>query len=295
MVQEHLWLISPIAIAWLLQKLFHDVFHPALSEREVVTSEGKKEINPYFNLGYAASPYKKQKDSFLKVIYGIAFPLYAIIVLPILWIDNPVDHVLDDQEIKFSAPVKFSGVMLAAVYLAEVVWNELEVFLRTCHHLVSILSVFLVVTESDYIPPALIFIRISWLPFHDWFPFNIASLLYRFNWVEDHTFWQTLRAYYYLVGSLIIFTLDWLFLIYISKEKNFGLYVCVAIWELTELYGIYMMRDFVQHLPEIIKKKIERETKYVTELDQVEEDPCGGESFALDVASDVQCGLSLTE
>jgi len=282
MVQESFWLLSPIVMAWLIQKLFNHVFHPALSEREIVTSEGKKEINPYFNLGYAATPYKKQKDTFLKVLYAVLFSAYAIIVLPILWIDNPVDQVFDPA-FKFSAPpaFKFSALLLSALYTCDLVWNESEHNLLAFHHLATILAVFLVVLGSEVIPPGLFFIRVSWIPFHDAFP-NIMSVLYRFNLVADHIFWQTLRMYHYIVASLIIFTIEWLFLIYASAEKNFVLIVCVIIWELTELWGMSRFRDFVKNLPQITKKKMEREVKFLTELDQVKKDPCGDKYLALD-------------
>jgi len=290
MVHESLWLVFPIALSWLIQKLFHNVFHPALSKRDV-TSEGKNELNPYFNVAYAASPYKKQKDGFLKTLYSIMFPLYAIIVLPTFWIDNPIDHVLDG-EIKFSASWKLSASILCAMYISELVWNELDDTFLACHHIAAILSVFVIVTDSGLLPTGLVFIRASTIPFQDWFP-SFTAALYRFNWVENHTFWQKFRAYHYVVANLCVFAIEWLYLIYFSEENNAVVYMCILSWELTELWGMYLMRDFVKNLPQIIKKKIERETKYMTELDGVKEDPCGGESP--DTVSDVQVEVAVLD
>jgi len=292
MAYESYWLVLPIALAWLMQKLFHNVFHPVFFKREI-TSDGKKEINPYFNLGYASSPYKKQKSVFQRMLYTVGFSLYAIIVLPMFFIDNPVNHVLDG-EMKFSATFKLSALVLSALYLNDLVWNEMDDLLLGCHHLAAILSISIIVTESALLPPGLVFIRASSIPFQDAFT-NCIGFLFRFNWVADHTFWQTFRMYHYIVANLIVFALEWLFLIYLSEGHSVVVYICILSWELTEIYGMYQMIDFVRNMPQIIKKKVERETKYMAELDQVKEDPCDGESPAFDTVSDVQVELSVLE
>jgi len=292
MVHESLWLVFPIALSWLIQKLFHNVFHPALSKPDV-TSEGKNEINPYFNAGYAASPYKKQKDGFLKTLFTIIFPLYAFIVLPTFWIDNPVDDVLDG-EVKFSALWKLSALILCAMYITELVWNELDDNFLGCHHIAAILAVFVIVTDNGLLPTGLVFIRASTIPFQDWVG-NLTGILYRFNWVENHTFWLKFRVYHYIVANAIVWVIEWLYLIYFTEENNVVMYICILCWELTELWRIYLMRDFVKNLPQIIKKKIERETNYMAELDGVKEDQCGGESLALDTVSDVQVEVAVLD
>jgi len=291
MADEILWLVFPLCLAWFIQKIFHDVFHPLLSEREVTTDE-KTELNPYFNLGYAACPLKKQKEAYLKVLYSIGFILYALIALPKLWIDNPVDNVLDG-EIKFSALWKCFALILSALYLDELIWNEADWYALVFHHLTAILAIFIIVTESTSLPAGLVFIRASSIPFQD-VGFNIAGVLFRLNLVKDHVFWQKLKAYHYTVANLIVVIIEWIYLINIRHKANFLVYMCVISWQLTEIWAIHIVFDFAKNVPEILKKKIERETNYMAELDKDKEAPCGGESLEFDAVPDAHCELAVS-
>jgi len=299
MVYKTLLLVFPVALAWLLQRLFHSLFHPTFLEREV-TSEGKKTLNPYFNVGYASSSYKKQKDAFQRMLYVVGFSFYATIVLPMFWMDNPIDRVLDDQEMKFSAAFQLSALVLSTMYINDLLWNDNDHVLIFCHHLAAVLSIFILVTDPTILPVGLVFIRATTIPFQDTFP-CVVAVVTRFNWVADIKLWNTLRMYFYVGTNLICWVLEWLYFIYYYKGNSFLVYVCVACWQATETYGFYVYIDFVRNMPKIIKKKIERETKYMTDLDQDKEDPCGGESLEDDVhcepsvSSDVHCELSVSE
>jgi len=298
MVYQSLLLVFPIALAWLLQRLFYKLFHPTFFEREV-TSEGKKEMNPYFNVGYASSPFKKQKHAFQQVLYVVGFSLYGMIVLPMLWMDNPIDRVLDG-DMKFSASFQWSALLLSAMYINDLIWNEFDKLLMGCHHLAAILSIFILVTDSTLLPTGLVLIRATTIPLQDAFP-CVAGFVTRFNWVADIKWWNTLRACFYIGTCLTCFVLEWLYFIYYYRGNSFLVYGCVACWQATECYGFYVYTDFLRNMPKIIKKKIERETKYMINLDQDKEDPCGGESLANDVhcepsvSSDVHCELSVSE
>jgi len=275
MVHQSLWLVLPVALAWLLQKLFDNFFHPALSEREF-TSEGKKEMNPYFNVGYASTAHKKQKKSFQNMLYVVAFSLYAIIALPMLWMDNPIDRVLDeDITLTIPATYYFAASLLSAMYVNDLIWIGFGGdVMMPFHHLAANLAIIILVTDSTLLPTGLVFIRSTSIPFQDAFPCLVAVLT-RFNWVTDIKFWNILKICFYIGTCLTVFALEWLYFIYYYKGNNFVVYGCVIWWQLTETYGFYIHYDFLRNLPQIIKKKIERETKYMTDLGQVKEDPCG--------------------
>jgi len=285
MVHQSLWLVLPVTLAWLLQKLFDNFFHPALSEREI-TSEGKKEMNPYFNVGYASSAHKKQKRSFQNMIYVVAFSLYAITAVPMLWMDNPIDRVLnEDMPLTFSASYYFGASLLSAMYINDLIWMGFDDKMMPVHHLAAIFAIIILVTDSTLLPTGLVLIRSTSIPFQDAFPCLVA-LLTRFNWVTDAKFWNTLKVCFYIGTCLTVFAFEWLYFIYYYNGKNLVVIGCVIWWQLTETYGFYVHSNLLRSLPQIIEKKIERETKYMTDLGQVLKDPCG-ESLP----SDVQCEL----
>jgi len=274
MVHQSLWLVLPSALAWLLQQLFDKFFHPALSEREI-TSEGKKEMNPYFNVGYASTPHKKQKKSFQNMLYVFAFSLYAIIALPILWTDNPIDRVLnEDMTLTFSATYYFAASLLSAMYINDLIWIGFDDVMMPFHHLAAILAVIILVTDSTLLPTGLVLIRSTSIPFQDALPCLVAVLT-RFNWVTDIKFWNIIKVCFYIGTCLTVFALEWLYFIYYYKGNNVVVYGCVIWWQLTETYGFHVHYGLLRNLPQIIKKKIERETKYMTDLGEVKQDPCG--------------------
>lgn len=292
MVYESCWLILPAVMAWLWVKFFQKVFHPAFLEREI-TSDGKNEMNPYFNVGYAASPYEKQKDAYLRLVKSFGYLMYIIIVVPTFFMDYPGDNIFN-QEIKFSPIFKFAASGLASLYLNDLLWNEMDDTLLGVHHLATILAVFIVLTESSLLPAGLMLIRCSALPIQDGIG-DFISFLVRFNWA-DQAFWQTFRLYAFILACLIVYVCEWLYVLYAIEEKSFAAYICIIIWELTDTWTIYLLYKLVQNVQKIIKKKIAREMEYMAELDQVKEDPCGGESLATDTVSDLQVELSvLTE
>merc|ERR1719463_169365 len=154
----------------------------------------------------------------------------------------------------------------------------MEAHFYAMHHLAALFAVTIIVTESTLIPAGLMFIRASAIPFQDT-PSCLVTALIRCNLVADAKWWRTFQFYQYTLVNLIVIALEWHYLIFLSGENNMWVYLCIASWQLTEIYGMYCIYGWIQTVPQIMKKKMAREIEFLTKLEQSKEGQCGGKSL----------------
>jgi len=134
--------------------------------------------------------------------------------------------------------------------------------LRALHHFGAIFLVYCVLLESTTIPAAFVFIRGSCLALSNG-PGDFISFCYRFN-IGDPLCTQTFRFYYYIVVSVILFVLEWLYIgsIYEGDQKHV-LIILVSIWEAADVFNIYKLYGLVKNLPKTIVAKQQREISFL--------------------------------